>query len=314
MRDVIARLSEAVARDPAGMAWVALADALRRARQLEAAQRVAQRGLERHPYAADGHDVLARIAADGGDLGVARDEWEMAVRVDPRHVGARLGLSWLALRGGDVAGARRWWQAARQSAPDDPRVAAAGRRLEEAAADDTPEACDALEARAARSTDAAGEAGDAGESGPLAAPAPRAGPTLQLLTPGAHLALVVDADGLVLARAAGPGASAGPGTAPGARDTDGGATDADDAGVRDTEALAAELSGLTREAQVALAELQLGGWERLHVECDARQLALAPLAQDGVALVVTAADAPVGLSRLLVERTRRRADAWLEAL
>ncbi len=111
MRDEIARLSERLAREPAGMGWVALADALRRARQLEAAQRIALRGLGRHPHAADGHDVLARIAADGGDLGRARDEWEMAVRLEPRHVGALLGLSWLALCGGDDASGRhrrRW--------------------------------------------------------------------------------------------------------------------------------------------------------------------------------------------------------------
>ena len=266
MRDEIARLSETVAREPAGMGWVALADALRRARQLDAARRMAERGLGRHPYAADGHDVLARIAADGGDLGRARDEWEMAVRLEPRHVGALLGLSWLALSSGDDGTARRWWESARDAAPGDPRVEAAGRALQ-----------------------------------PRRAPAPRPRPVPDLVPPGARLALVVDGDGFVLAGGVGADGARPAGTgAP----TEGAWTDA----------LAAELSGLAREAQSAVAELQLGAWERLHVEGEALQLAMAPLAADGVDLVATPAAAPAGLSRLLLERTRRHAESWMEGL
>jgi predicted regulator of Ras-like GTPase activity (Roadblock/LC7/MglB family) len=274
MRDEIARLSEIVAREPAGMGWLALADALRRARQLEAAQRVAQRGLSRHPYAADGHDVLARIAADGGDPGRARDEWEMAVRLDPRHVGALLGLSWLALTHGDAGSARRWWASARDAAPGDPRVAAAARTLQASRA-----------------------------PAPSARPAPAAparagfGPVPE----GARLALLVDADGLVLAGGVAENDPSAAGSGPALEPSC-------------VDALAAELSGLMGEARVALAELQLGAWERLHVECETMQLAMSPVAEDGVALVATSADAPAGLSRLLLERTRRRAQSWMEGL
>ncbi|HMN08605.1 MAG TPA: hypothetical protein PKC83_07465 [Gemmatimonadaceae bacterium] len=131
MPDAIARLSDAVARAPAGLAWVALAEALRRARRLADAERIALRGLERHPYHADGHDILARVHADRGDASRARDEWEMALQLAPRHVGALLGLGWLALRAGDRVTAGRRWEAARAAAPDDPRVAAAARQLQE---------------------------------------------------------------------------------------------------------------------------------------------------------------------------------------
>jgi len=307
MRDEIARLSDSVARDPAGMGWVALADALRRAGQLDSAERVATRGLARHPYAADGHDILARIAADGGNAGRARDEWEMAVRLEPRHVGALLGMSWLALARGDVPGARRWWESARDAAPGDPRVSAAARTLA---------------GREGHTPDTEHER-PRGES-----PAPALAPmraALNLVPDGARLALVVDADGFIVA--GGLSAELSSGTA--AHD---GATPASTSAWADpssdsptgrsggawgdawTDALAAELSGLAGEAQAALVELQLGDWERLHVECEGLQLALAPMAGAGVALVATPADSPAGLPRLLLERTRTRAQAWMEGL
>ncbi|MEO6445229.1 MAG: tetratricopeptide repeat protein, partial [Gemmatimonadaceae bacterium] len=64
MSDDITRLSEALAHDPGGMVWVALADAFRRAGRLPDAERTALRGMARHPYHVDGHDVLARVYAD----------------------------------------------------------------------------------------------------------------------------------------------------------------------------------------------------------------------------------------------------------
>jgi len=177
MPDEIARLSEALARDPGGMAWVALADALRRAKRLDEAMRVAVRGLGRHPYHADGHDVLARIAADGGDRTRARDEWDMTLRIDANHVGARLGLGWLAFAGGDRSTATRWWTEAHTLAPDDPRVAAVRRRL------DAPPSVAPAAARPPRL--------DASRS--VFADVERA---------GARVVLLVDEGGLVLAGAA----------------------------------------------------------------------------------------------------------------
>src|SRR4030095_9791869 len=92
MADEIRRLSDDLARDPSSLVFMPLADALRRAGQLDVAMRVALRGLDRHPYVADAHDVLARIHADRGDLEQAADEWEMALRLDPTHAQANLRL------------------------------------------------------------------------------------------------------------------------------------------------------------------------------------------------------------------------------
>jgi hypothetical protein len=60
MADEIRRLSDDLARDPSSLLLL-LADALRRAGQLDLALRGALRGLDRHPYVADAHDVLARF-------------------------------------------------------------------------------------------------------------------------------------------------------------------------------------------------------------------------------------------------------------
>ena len=144
MPDDITRLSHEMARDPNSMVWVALADALRRAQRPGDAERTALRGLERHPYHADGHDVLARIFADRQDVSRAHDEWEMALRLDSRHVSALLGLGWLAFRGGDVVGAERHLRAAQALAPDDDRVGQAIGRLTSATLvpPASPGACD----------------------------------------------------------------------------------------------------------------------------------------------------------------------------
>lgn len=168
MPDEIRRLSEALARAPSGTAWIGLADALRRTGRLADAERTALRGLERQPYSAEGHDVLARIAADGGDRERARDEWEMVLCLAPGHVGASLGLSFLAWQAGDASAAMRWWELARDAAPDDPRVAAVGRQLD----------------HTVRSAAAPSRPGDA-----LFAPVEESGATG---------ALLIDADGLVL--------------------------------------------------------------------------------------------------------------------
>ena len=329
MPDAIARLSDAVARAPAGLAWVALAEALRRARRLADAERIALRGLERHPYHADGHDILARVHADRGDASRARDEWEMALQLAPRHVGALLGLGWLALRAGDRVTAGRRWEAARAAAPDDPRVAAAARQLQEpspAPADGArpatirqrqapPPAPDAVIAasparpdgarpgaldvttldaatqaaatQAAAAQAAAAQAVAAPVVGPRALPAVFAG----LEQGGALVALLADADGLVLAG------------------------EARDAFGRDrSEELAAELAALSGDAARALRQLHLGEWERVQVECEGATLALAPGGGETVTLVVTDARTPAGVPRRLLDRAQRQAAAWLESL
>src|SRR5712671_7195445 len=93
--------------------------------QLDTAHRVALTGLERHPHLPDAHDLYARILADKHDYERAFDEWDMALRIAPDHVGALKGLAFLYFKVGDVQQAAAHLEAAQRAAPDDPGVAQA---------------------------------------------------------------------------------------------------------------------------------------------------------------------------------------------
>src|SRR5207247_2601881 len=82
-------------------------------------------GLERHPHLADAHDLYARILADKRDYERAFDEWDMARRIAPDHVGALKGLAFLYFKVGDVQQAAVHLEAAQRVAPDDPGIAQA---------------------------------------------------------------------------------------------------------------------------------------------------------------------------------------------
>src|SRR2546426_3486330 len=71
------------------------------------------------------HDLYARILADKHDYERAFDEWDMALRIAPDHVGALKGLAFLYFKIGDVQQAAAHLEAAQRVAPDDPGVAQA---------------------------------------------------------------------------------------------------------------------------------------------------------------------------------------------
>src|SRR5688572_2448935 len=63
-------------RDPEGRAFVPLADAYRRARDLDRALEVVSIGLERHPTLASAYVVEAWVHQDRGDSNGAAAAWE----------------------------------------------------------------------------------------------------------------------------------------------------------------------------------------------------------------------------------------------
>ena len=119
MADDVRSLTAALARDPSSLVYAELAEALRRRGQRDEALRVALHGLARHPRHADGHDVLARIYADLGDLARARLSWGKVLELDPDHAGALRGTGFVLFREGDAAGAVVVLERALALDPDD---------------------------------------------------------------------------------------------------------------------------------------------------------------------------------------------------
>jgi predicted regulator of Ras-like GTPase activity (Roadblock/LC7/MglB family) len=308
MADEIRRLSDDLARDPSSLVFLRLADALRRAGQLEMALRVALRGLDRHPYVADAHDVLARIHADRGELERAADEWEMALRLDPSHGPARLGLGFVDFRRGDLESAERRLSGA-NGHESDTGVAAAlahvrsalSARHDNGALADTMPASDGdihvvapASAPVVRESDAAIVATVANHVAAPVAEFPVPDPSRarrlfdSVLESSEQSALLVDADGLVLA---------------------GAHVDANGQDV--AEVVAAELAGVSGEAERAMRHLGLGAWRSLLVEADLAVVAMTPAPHGSLLVVATSRNTPVGLVRLLLDRALTRARDWL---
>ena len=107
MADDIRRWSDQLAADPSSLAFLPLAEALRKRGQLDVARKVALRGLEKHPDNPAAHDQLARILADSGDLQGAYDAWHAVLQLIPGHVGATKGMAFVRFQQGDLEEAER---------------------------------------------------------------------------------------------------------------------------------------------------------------------------------------------------------------
>ena len=303
MSDEIRRWSEELARDPASMVFVPLGDALRRRGQLEPALKVATRGLERHPYDADAHDLLARIHADRGELENAMDEWSAALRVAPHHAGALKGMGFACFQSGRSAEAERYLVAAVAADPGDPTIDAALARLR------VPQG-EANGSSGPAYTASMNGAGEAVASLAQPALAPAQDPELafatasaagvspdardvfaDLLGDGEQTALLLDPHGYVLA---------------------GAYVVADGRDV--AQEVGGALSGVSEEAHRAMRHLGLGEWSSIVFEAEVAAIAMAPVAQDGeiaIALVAAARTVPLGLVRRLLRRVSERGGAWL---
>ena len=177
MSDDVRRWSDELARDPSSLVFLPLGEALRRQGQLDLAARVAVRGLERHPHRADAHDLLARVVADQGDWQRAFDEWDAALRIQPKHVGALKGLGFVRYHEGRYEDAERYLaDAVAFSEGGDPAVEAALAHVRSALGQ-APSGSPAVEAEDARLV------------------------FLGVLGDGDQTALLLDASGLVLAGA-----------------------------------------------------------------------------------------------------------------
>ena len=301
MSDDIRMLTARVADEPTSLAFLELAEALRRRGQLEAAGKVARGGLSRYPGLADAHDLMARILSDQGDLAGAFDAWADALRLDPMRTGALKGIAFLYFRAGDAPAAIEHLQRAAEVDPDDISIAQALARVRR----------ESRGPALAIAPEPAGEdwATDAhlpADGAPLEAQAPslpEPRPTVQAsprpqtdesespfaALDGGHAVVLVDANGLLLA---------GSLTAP-----DGGETG---------ERVAAELAGVSREASRAARLLALGRWHSITLECPDAHVVLVQPTAETVLLAAREPSLPIARVALLAERAAREAKSWLE--
>jgi len=274
MLDEIKTLSSQLAQDPDSLVFLRLGELLRRKGQLEAAHRVALAGLERHPHLADAHDLYARVLADKRDYERAFDEWDMALRIAPTHVGALKGLAFLYFTVGDLAQAVAHLEAARRAAPDDPAIVQA--------------------LAAVRGGGGAPATGAAAATEEVAA-APAAAAPLEEARVFAGLEgaqeglLLLDPSGRVLGG--------------GLKDPQG----------RDvTDAVAAYLAGVSQEAARTAKLLDFGAWTGLAAEGTIGHVHLTPPTGNALLLVVRDRSVPMGRLAILAQRAALAARRWLE--
>jgi predicted regulator of Ras-like GTPase activity (Roadblock/LC7/MglB family) len=80
------------------------------------------------------------------------------------------------------------------------------------------------------------------------------------------------------------------------------------------EKIGAELSGVTDAARRATRHLVLGDWTSIVFETDVAVVALAPAEADGLLVVATTRDTPLGLVRRLLDRCSELASRWLRGI
>lgn len=294
MSDDIRSLTTRLAEEPGSLAFLDLAEALRRRGQLEAACKVAHGGLVRYPGLADAHDLMARILSDQGDLAGAFDAWADALRLDPMRTGALKGIAFLYFRAGDAAAAVDHLQRAAEADPDDVSIAQALARVRRESRGMAP--------RTTAAPPPAPLPAPVPVPDPLPDPAPVLASAPAPVEPsdvgspfaeleGGHSLVLVDANGLRLA-----GSLPAPG---------GG-----EAGDR----VAAQLAGVSREATRATRLLGLGAWQTITVESlDAHFVLVRPTGET-VLLAAREPSLPMARIALVAERAARAAKTWLERI
>ena len=277
MSDDVRRLSDELARDPGSRVFVPLGEALRKQGQADLALKVVMRGLERHPHFPDGHDLLARIAVDQGNLQRAFDEWDMVLRLVPGHHGALRGMGFVCFQQGRLPEAEQYLSAATAAGDTDEGVALALANVRAARPRvPTPAGTPAVPDARREVRLPAGTTHD-----------PRF-LFSDVLSDAEQTAMLLDADGLVLA---------------GAYMTYDGRDVAQEVG--------AELSGVTDAARRATRHLKLGEWTSIVFETEVAVVAMAPSPGDGLLVLATSRTTPLGLVRRLLDRCAERSQKWL---
>lgn len=304
MADDIRALSAELAQDPQSLVFLRLGELLRRRGQLDTAHRVALAGLSRHPHHADAHDLYARILADKHDYERAFDEWDMALRVAPNHIGALKGLAFLYFKVGDIGQAEAHLREAERVAPQDPGVLQALAMVRGAAPVPAPESGDKGEVTVDPELfEARGEPLPSPRSTeplppPATAPEEMAEPVARLEDARVFAGLEGAQEGLLLLDAAGR--------------VLGGALRHATSGADVTDAVAAYLAGVSQEAARTAKLLGLGSWVGIAAEGQVGHVHVTQPRPDALLLVVRDRSVPMGRLAIMAQRAAAAARRWLE--
>lgn len=130
-REEIAKLEALYAANPDGRIFTHLAEAYRKAGDLERARQTVEKGLSRHKDYPSAHVVLGRILWDMGDVGAAEAAFRRVLELDPENRVALRGLGDLAREAGRPAEALERYRALLLLDPGDAEVQELARAAEE---------------------------------------------------------------------------------------------------------------------------------------------------------------------------------------
>ncbi|HEX3868302.1 MAG TPA: tetratricopeptide repeat protein [Gemmatimonadaceae bacterium] len=270
--DEIRRWSDELACEPSSLVFLRLGEAMRQHGQLEIALKIALRGLERHAYNTDAHDLVARIAVDCGDYERASNEWQTVLALSPDHVGARRGLGYVSYLNGRLDDAEQHLAQVATLTGDGAAVTALRTVRRISGATTSPLDRDRVVAVV---------------SAPVVEEDPQRLFADVLIDEG-QTAVLLDGGGFVL-----------------------GGLYIDPDGNDVSQEFGAHLSTISDEAHRAMRHLDIGAWRSMVFETHAAVVAMAP-ATGGSLLVVAASRATqLGRLRWLLERCVARAGQWL---
>ncbi|HSH46006.1 MAG TPA: tetratricopeptide repeat protein, partial [Longimicrobiales bacterium] len=142
-RAEIAKLEALHAEHPQGRIFTHLAEAYRKAAELERAKAVLREGLERHPDYSSAHVVMARVLLDGGERGEAAAEFRRVLELDSHNLVALRALGDMAREDGRTFEAVDYYERLIEVEPADEEVHDLLASLREAPAQDVAPAAHA---------------------------------------------------------------------------------------------------------------------------------------------------------------------------
>lgn len=109
IREELAKLEKKHVDNPDGRFFVPLANAYRKAGEIDKAVALLEDGLERNQEYLSAHIVLGRCLVDRGDISAAAREFEYVLELDPQNLIALRTLGEIAVASGSIADAHRWY-------------------------------------------------------------------------------------------------------------------------------------------------------------------------------------------------------------